>query len=87
MDAAHELGHLVLHRNRESVGGRQDEAEAHEFASALLMPATAVRASAPRAITLESIFQAKHEWGVSALAYVRRLHVLGVVSKEVVHRT
>ena len=41
-DAAHELGHLVLHRP-EHAGTREVETQAHRFAAAFLMPADAIR--------------------------------------------
>src|SRR5438094_162699 len=46
-DAAHELGHLVLHRHGVPQG-QQAEAEANAFASAFLMPRASVLAMAPR---------------------------------------
>src|SRR5439155_17007878 len=46
-DAAHELGHLVLHRHGEPQG-QDAERQANEFASAFLMPLASVLAQAPR---------------------------------------
>lgn len=77
-DAAHELGHLVLHWHHEAPQGREAEQEAHAFASAFLMPAAAVRASAPRFVTLSEVMTHKRHWRVSAMAYVYRLHKLGL---------
>ena len=42
-DAAHELGHLLLHNHGETPTGREAEKEADQFASAFLMPEGSVR--------------------------------------------
>lgn len=81
MDAAHELGHLVLHHSLRGPAGRTEEEEARSFASCLLMPGPAFIATAPRRITLPAILDAKRQWGVSASAYVYRLYSLGRLSE------
>lgn len=78
-DAAHELGHLVLHRHG-APAGRTAEVEANQFASAFLMPRADILARAPRYATVESVVKAKGNWGVSALALVYRLHSVGRLS-------
>jgi Zn-dependent peptidase ImmA (M78 family)/DNA-binding XRE family transcriptional regulator len=78
-DAAHELGHLVLHRHA-SPNGQQAEQDANAFASALLMPAASVRAHAPRFATLDQLIRLKKIWGVSLAALTYRLHKLGLLS-------
>lgn len=80
MDAAHELGHLVLHQ-RNSVQGRNAEAEAQHFASAFLMPRSSVMAT-PKMLspTLGHLVQMKKKWLVSAAALAHRLHSLGLLS-------
>ena len=77
-DAAHELGHLVLHRKE--VHGRSLEQEAQQFASTFLMPEGSVRAAAPRMGTLTEIIEAKRRWNVSAAALTYRLHQLNLIS-------
>ncbi len=77
MDAAHELAHLTLHAHTGGPTTRIEEDQARQFAAAFLLPASAVIASAPQRITLESVIEAKQPWGVSALAYVRRLYSAG----------
>lgn len=80
-DAAHELGHLVLHGQREHLHeGRQLEDEANAFASAFLMPRRGVFAKLPRAQTSAALIQAKRDWGVSLVAFAYRLHHLGVLT-------
>jgi Zn-dependent peptidase ImmA (M78 family)/DNA-binding XRE family transcriptional regulator len=80
-DAAHELGHLILHKHGGAHGGGQEaEGQANSFASAFLMPGAAVLAKMPRAYSLNQIIQAKKTWRVSAAALNYRLHKLGAVS-------
>jgi Zn-dependent peptidase ImmA (M78 family)/DNA-binding XRE family transcriptional regulator len=83
-DAAHELGHLVLHQHG-GPNGRLAEEEANAFASAFLMPASAVIARAPQSPSLRSIIEGKEVWGVSAIAYAFRLHKVGVLSDWYYH--
>ncbi|HZL16480.1 MAG TPA: ImmA/IrrE family metallo-endopeptidase [Polyangia bacterium] len=78
-DAAHELGHLVLHK-RGTHGGREGELEADAFASAFLMPRESVLASAPKFASLDAIVRLKKTWSVSVAALNRRLHDVGAVS-------
>jgi Zn-dependent peptidase ImmA (M78 family)/DNA-binding XRE family transcriptional regulator len=78
-DAAHELGHLVLHKHGPP-SGNNAEKEADSFASAFLMPESSVRASCPRVPTLKQLIQLKHYWIVSVSALAYRLHALGLLS-------
>lgn len=79
-DAAHELAHLVLHRHG-APQGRLAENEADAFASALLMPEGAVRAAAPRLVTLDGLVALKQRWGVSVAALARRLSDLQLINR------
>ena len=79
-DAAHELGHLVLHRHDEP-RGREAEQEANRFASAFLMPRGSVLAHAPMMPTLETLIRLKHHWIVSVGALAYRLQALGLLSE------
>ncbi len=81
MDAAHELGHLVMHRH----GGPQGnnvEREAQSFGSAFLMPAGSVLSVVKRftSPTFDHLVQLKKNWGVSAAAMNYRLHHLGLLT-------
>ena len=78
-DAAHELGHLVLHQDGK-VTGREAEDQANQFASAFLMPRADVLAVLPRVHYLEQIVQAKKRWRVSVAALNYRLHKLRITS-------
>lgn len=84
-DAAHELGHLVLHKHG-SPQGPDIEREANAFASAFLMPKASVLAKAPREITLPILVKLKKFWSVSVAALNYRLHALGLTS-DWVYRT
>ncbi len=79
MDAAHELGHLVLHREG-APNGRPAEAEANAFAAAFLMPRASVLAAGIRHPNLTSLVVNKKLWGVSVAALVVRLHRVGLIS-------
>jgi Zn-dependent peptidase ImmA (M78 family)/DNA-binding XRE family transcriptional regulator len=79
-DAAHELGHLVLHRHAPP-GGRSAEHEADEFASAFLMPRTSMLKHAPRFPSISTLILEKQRWRVSLSAFVHRLHKVGLLSE------
>jgi Zn-dependent peptidase ImmA (M78 family) len=66
-DAAHELGHLVLHRH----GGpshRSAEDEANAFASEFLIPSADLEANVRTVNSIADLIRAKKRWGVSAAA-------------------
>jgi Zn-dependent peptidase ImmA (M78 family) len=79
-DAAHELGHLVLHRHGGPRQGRSAELEAHAFASSFLMPRDDVFATIPFVTTLKEVVKAKQRWGVSVAALAHRLHRMSIIS-------
>jgi Zn-dependent peptidase ImmA (M78 family) len=80
MDAAHELGHLVMHWGEATPRGREEEQEATRFAAAFLMPPSSVLSEAPRGAHLSQILTAKKRWGVSASALTVRMHRLGLLT-------
>lgn len=80
-DAAHELGHLVMHRHGAPQDSRQAESEADRFASAFLMPTDDVMSRIRYVTNLENLIRAKKRWGVSVAALNYRLHKLRVVSE------
>lgn len=79
-DAAHELGHLVLHKFDRPEMTRDAESEANAFASAFLMPPLDVRPRIPNFVTIEVILKAKQRWRVSAMAMAKRLHQLNFLT-------
>jgi Zn-dependent peptidase ImmA (M78 family)/DNA-binding XRE family transcriptional regulator len=78
-DAAHELGHLVLHRHGGPVGRRAEE-QANAFASAFLMPRSSILAHVPRFPSLATLVKLKKIWQTSVAALTYRLHALGILS-------
>ncbi|MGW1010939.1 ImmA/IrrE family metallo-endopeptidase [Streptomyces termitum] len=79
-DAAHELGHLLLH---DSIPRSRDlEAEANDFASAFLMPYSGLLAQRLKNAPIDRILSAKQRWGVSAIDLTRRLHRLGLLPER-----
>ena len=79
-DAAHELGHLIMHRHG-SPQGQIAEHEANTFASAFLMPSRSILANAPRLSTVSQLVKAKKYWGVSVAALAYRLSALRMVTE------
>jgi len=78
-DAAHELGHLVLHQHSGS-SHPEAEREADAFASAFLMPTEDVIATVLHINRFEDLVRYKKRWGVSAAALAYRLRKLGRIS-------
>ena len=78
-DAAHELGHLILHRHTGSTHPKA-ETEADAFAGAFLMPEDDLRAEIPWVRGLDQIIDKKRRWGVSAAALAYTLNKLGKLS-------
>lgn len=85
-DAAHELGHLVMHRHGGIPMGRRAEEEANIFASTFLMPKDSVLARVPANPSLTSIMDGKEYWGVSAMAYAYRLRRVGALTDWYYHQ-
>ena len=78
-DAAHELGHLILHRHTGSSHPKA-ESEADEFASAFLMPPEDVMAEIRWVRSLDDLVIKKQRWGVSTAALAYTLHKMGKIS-------
>jgi len=86
-DAAHELGHLVMHRNvdksrlKSSSDFKLIEAQANRFASAFLVPQTRFGAdySVP---TLNAFLPIKTKWLVSVGVLIKRSEDLGFISRD-----
>ena len=79
-DAAHELGHLVLHRHG-GPDGRKTETEADLFASEFLMPAGSVLSAVTTITGIEYCIKLKKIWQVSLAALVVRLYQLKLISE------
>jgi Zn-dependent peptidase ImmA (M78 family) len=85
-DAAHELGHLVMHPHGGPSSSREAESQADAFASAFLMPEGSIRANAPRFATADEIVRLRAIWGTSATAVAYRMHRLKILSDWHYHR-
>lgn len=90
-DAAHELGHHVLHaavkpkRLMNAAERKAVEREAHQFASAFLLPASEF-ARDLRAPTLDAMRIAKSRWAVSIGAMIQRCVDLEILRSQEAER-
>jgi Zn-dependent peptidase ImmA (M78 family)/transcriptional regulator with XRE-family HTH domain len=84
-DAAHELGHLILHRGVTQECIKSDlrliEEQAMLFAGAFLLPASSFAVTSDKA-TLEHLSDIKPRWGVSIGAMIKRLSSLHLISES-----
>ncbi len=80
-DAAHELGHLIMHQDAEP-GSLTIEKQAHRFAAAFLMPKKSIANSLPRRVYWPDFISLKRKWGVAASALLRRSRDLGFISEN-----
>ncbi|GAB3995606.1 hypothetical protein GCM10028771_24280 [Nocardioides marmoraquaticus] len=78
-DAAHELGHLLLHPDIEP-GSKVVESQAQMFAAEFLMPREQIIDDLPRRIDWPTFHDLKRTWGVSLKSLVYRAHALGRLS-------
>lgn len=78
-DAAHELGHLVMH-GQQVWGLKEVETQAHKFAAAFLMPEDQIRPYLPERADWAILFDLKQHWRVSLAALLMRARDLGVMS-------
>lgn len=85
MDAAHELGHIILHRNvttkQLTEHFKEIEMQAFRFASALLLPAEQFAAEVTFP-SLANLLLLKERWRVAAKAQIRRLSDLKIIDSE-----
>lgn len=87
-DAAHELGHLILHSHlsQEYLDDEKVkkhsliEHQAYRFASAFLMPSDSFRGDVWMT-SLEGLLSLKERWGVSVAAMIKRCDVLGMLDE------
>lgn len=90
-DAAHELGHIILHRNidKSRIGKTSDfklmEQQANRFAGAFLLPQPAFLNDffSP---TLDTFQMLKPKWGISIQMMLHRAQDLGLVKPEQAQR-
>lgn len=80
-DAAHELGHLVVH-GEHLWGLKEVEQQAHWFAAAFLMPAEDIYRDLPERADWPVLFDLKRRWQVSMAALLMRARALGKMSES-----
>ncbi len=86
-DCAHELGHLVLHRNirqkdlNRAVDFKVIESQAHHFGGAFLFPAKSFQHEI-WGLSLDSFRSLKPTWKVSIAAMISRASQLGMLDEE-----
>ena len=76
---AHELGHLVMHRDIESPDG---EKQANDFAAAFLLPEELMRRWVPDQLNLTIASRLKSKWQVSIQTIIRRARDLGIIPEK-----
>jgi len=80
-DAAHELGHLVMHRHHVRPGDRDLERQAHRFASVFLIPPDRLAAEWPSGrIGWRDLVALKHRWQMSLAALLYRARDDGLLT-------
>ena len=79
--AAHELGHLVMHRDMQRYV-IELEREADEFAAEFLLPEQAMRETLSESLNLTAAARLKRRWRVSIQMLVRRAKDLGIITRE-----
>jgi len=85
-DAAHELGHHILHHyakagtNIENENLKQLEIEADQFSSNFLMPTDAFVAKRPKYPTIDAMIESKKYWNVSLQAFNYKAHKVGLIT-------
>lgn len=84
-DAAHELGHLVMHHDAQP-GHHGVEQQANQFAAAFLLPANVIRRELPNRMSWAAFFALKERWRVSLQALLYRARTLGVLSPDAYRR-
>jgi Zn-dependent peptidase ImmA (M78 family)/transcriptional regulator with XRE-family HTH domain len=80
-DAAHELGHLVLHEPEDS-GTRIAERQADQFAAAFLLPQVGIIDELPRRADWGRLVGLKRKWGTSMAALLYRARTLGTMTED-----
>ena len=85
LDAAHELGHLLMH-DEYLPGDRRQEEQAFRFAGAFLLPRETFLRECPRRLVWSQFLELKKRWKVSLAALVRRAKELGVLSEDTYRR-
>lgn len=78
---AHELGHLLMHKDEILENERNIEKEANDFASELLLPTEEVREKL-RKIDLNTLRRMKYYWKVSMAAILEKAKYLNTITAD-----
>lgn len=84
-DAAHELGHLVMHQDIEP-GSKIIENQANQFGSEFLAPTAELEPDLPRKVDWDALLYAKKKWGISLAALVYRARAIGMWGEHAYRR-
>lgn len=80
-DAAHELGHLVMHSTGQ-IGSKVIESEADQFAAEFLMPEEDIKNELPARADWPALIKLKARWHVSIAALIVRAKTLEVMDER-----
>jgi Zn-dependent peptidase ImmA (M78 family)/DNA-binding Xre family transcriptional regulator len=80
MTLAHELGHIMMHLRTIPTFGRDEEAEAFEFAAEFLMPEAEIKYNLPPRLSIELLADLKRIWKVSMAAILYWAEKLGRIT-------
>jgi Zn-dependent peptidase ImmA (M78 family)/transcriptional regulator with XRE-family HTH domain len=83
-DAAHELGHLVMHVDAEP-GTKEVERQAHDFAASFLFPESVARETLPSKVDAAGwsrLAELKRTWGISMAALLFRARSLRILTLD-----
>lgn len=80
-DAAHELGHLLMHEDA-APGDARAESEAERFAAAFLLPREAFIGECPTRWSLPAFRELKQRWRVPIRVLIERAYALGRLSQS-----
>jgi Zn-dependent peptidase ImmA (M78 family) len=84
-DLAHEIGHVVLHKNIKTfdiLHLKEIERQANYFASCLLLPEELISIELPRYPSLENLLSLKRRWNVSIAAIIYRAEKMLIISED-----
>lgn len=83
--AAHELGHLVLHRDAVGADSTR-EREADQFAAELLTPRDSIMPLLPHRLDMRRLAELSRTWGVSVQSLLYRCRETGLLSDSAASR-
>jgi len=84
-DAAHELGHMLMHHDAEP-GTHAVERQANVFASEFLAPASQIFDDLPVRADWKQLLHLKEVWGISIQALLFKARTLGVMPEHTYRR-